>query len=69
VAAPVDLVEVGDVPAARGVWSNSPSTNSCFDLEAYPYEERRHGVEVRDGDADVIEASCRVTWGSILRLS
>jgi hypothetical protein len=22
-----------------------------------PYEERRHGVEVRDGDADVIEAS------------
>jgi hypothetical protein len=29
----------------------------ALDLEAGPYEERRHGVEVGDSDADVVEAS------------
>jgi hypothetical protein len=37
---------------------NSPSTNILFSTSRpRPYEERRHGVQVRDGDADVIEAS------------
>ena len=38
---------------------NSPSTNvRALDLKTEPDEERRHRVEVRDGDADVVEASC-----------
>jgi hypothetical protein len=41
---------------------NSPSTkHPVLDPQAQPYEERRHGVKVRDGDADVIEASRCVT--------
>jgi len=38
---------------------NSPSTNvPALDLETELDEERRHRVEVRDGDADMVEASC-----------
>jgi hypothetical protein len=29
----------------------------ALDLETQPDEERRHRVEVRDGDADMVEAS------------
>jgi hypothetical protein len=29
----------------------------ALDLEAQPDEERRHRVEVRDGDADMVETS------------
>ena len=37
---------------------NSPSTNiRALGLEAQPDEERRHRVEVRDGDADMVETS------------
>jgi hypothetical protein len=30
----------------------------ALDLEPEPDEERRHRVEVRNGDADMVEASC-----------
>jgi hypothetical protein len=30
----------------------------ALDLETEPDEERRHRVEVGDGDADMVEASC-----------
>jgi hypothetical protein len=36
---------------------NSPRT-SALDLKTEPDEERRHRVEVGDGDADMVEASC-----------
>jgi hypothetical protein len=37
---------------------NSPTTNILFSTSrAQRDEERRHGVEVRNGEADAIEAS------------
>ena len=32
--------------------------HSALDLKTEPDEERRHRIEVRDGDADMVEASC-----------
>jgi len=45
---------------------NSPSTNirPPTDLETQLDEERRHPVEVRDGDADMVENVVGVTRGS-----
>jgi len=38
---------------------NSPlHERPALDLETEPDEERCHRVEVRDGDADMVEASC-----------
>jgi hypothetical protein len=38
---------------------NSPSTNIRVPSTSRPSpKERRHRVEVRDGDADMVEASC-----------
>ena len=41
------------------VSENSPlHEHSALDLKTEPDEERRHRIEVRDGDADMVEASC-----------
>ena len=42
---------------------NSPSTNVLpSDLETEPDDERRHRVQVRDGDSDMGRSVIRVTW-------
>jgi hypothetical protein len=47
---------VGD--AADSVQKLALHERPPLDLETEPDEERRHRVEVRDGDADMVEASC-----------
>ena len=39
------------------VSKNSPSTNVLPSIKTEP-DERRHTVQVGDGDADMVEASC-----------
>jgi len=46
---------VGD--ADDGVHELALHEHSAFELETQPDEERRHLVEVRDRDADVIETA------------
>ena len=53
---------VGD--ADDGVHELALHEHPALDLETQPDEERRHRVEIRDGDADVVEASDSVTWGA-----
>jgi hypothetical protein len=43
--------------AADGVEELALDEGPALDLQAQCHEERRHGVEGRDGDADVIEPS------------
>jgi hypothetical protein len=47
---------VGD--ADDSVYKLALHERPALDLETEPDEERRHRVEVRDGDADMVEASC-----------
>ena len=41
--------------ADDGVYELALDERPALDLEAQPYEERGHGVQIRDGDANVIE--------------
>jgi hypothetical protein len=47
---------VGD--ADNSVQKLTLHEHPALDLETEPDEERRHRVEVRDGNADMVEASC-----------
>src|ERR687898_2311253 len=43
--------------------NSPPRTSACPRPRDQADEERRHRVEVHDGDADMVEASVPVTWG------
>jgi hypothetical protein len=49
-------VTAGAGDAGDGVHELALYERPALDLEAQPDEERRHRVEVRDCDADVVEA-------------
>jgi hypothetical protein len=52
-----DDVTAGAGDADDGVHELALHERPALDLEAQPDEERRHRVEVRDGDADMVETS------------
>ena len=52
-----DDLGTGVRDADHGVDELAFHEHPALDLETQPDEERRHGVEVRDRDADVVEAN------------